>query len=452
MKLEGSFRSFLKDIVNLNDTRFQTAKDGIGVMKRFLQNDEVFGDYFISVTPQGSFRQETIIKPVDSKKEFDVDILFEMKKVDGWEPEDYPRKLAVQLRKLSRYEKKVDTKGKTRCVTIDYESDFHIDLVPAIDSGVGMVVMNKITNDFEPTDGDGYAEWFERQNAITGKKHLIKVIRLIKYLRDSKGEFDIKSIFLTTMIGNLVTNSDATVIQYSDLPTSLVTLLSRLDVYLQANPNVPVVKNPVLESENFNRNLPQEDYREFRDCIHRYSKLAADAYSEQDEVRSLELWQDLFGEDFAGPVMSQTLSTSKYVTSVRDFLDEYSSEEEDLQTKYGIQYSPSGHTFKIDTWIEQNGFMGNFLGKLLYLQREHRPVYRVVDSDITGTYSVMWKIKNSGNEAKSLGKLRGEIHKDQGYKKREGEKPLFSGVHRVECFAIKDGVCVAKDEMYIKIP
>jgi len=123
MKLEASFDNFLKNVVNLNET-----------ITSVLQNDNLFRDKFIDTKPQGSFRQETIIKPVDPDMDFDVDILFEMKIVEGWGPADYLNKLAAELKKLDRYKDKVDTRGKARCVTIDYESDFHIDIVPTIET------------------------------------------------------------------------------------------------------------------------------------------------------------------------------------------------------------------------------------------------------------------------------------------------------------------------------
>ena len=125
-------------------TVFTTVK----TFKQFLQNDEIFGDKYIDAKPQGSFRQETIIKPVNIDCEFDVDILFEMNTVDGWEPSDYLNKLSAQFKKFDRYKDKIDTRGKTRCMTIDYESDFHIDIVPMIRRNGISVVMNKTTNQY----------------------------------------------------------------------------------------------------------------------------------------------------------------------------------------------------------------------------------------------------------------------------------------------------------------
>ena len=55
MKLESSFINFLKDVVNLNESRYQTAKSGVDTVTSILKNDELFGDKFIDAKPQGSF-------------------------------------------------------------------------------------------------------------------------------------------------------------------------------------------------------------------------------------------------------------------------------------------------------------------------------------------------------------------------------------------------------------
>lgn len=442
MKLETSFNNFLKNTVNLNEARYQTAKSGVETITSVLQNDELFGDKFIEVKPQGSFRQETIIKPVDSDIDFDVDILFEMEPVDGWEPADYLNKLSSQLKKLDRYKDKVDTRGKTRCVTIDYESDFHIDIIPTIELGTGSVVMNKTTNQYEQTDGDGYAQWFSNKNAITGKKHLTKTVRLLKYIRDSKAEFDVKSVFLTTLVGNQVLVTDNSTEHYPDLPTSFVRILSRLDKYLQANPSIPLVTNPVLPAENFNRHLDQARYTKFRNSIHTYSQQALDAYNEKDEAKSLKKWQKIFGENFL-PEKKTSNEQSRSVFGRRDLGEKFLSD-------FGIPEKLT-HTVRIDARVVQDDFRPFFLRIATQLLRKQRKLEFMIDNcNVPTPYSIKWKIKNTGNEAQNNGDLRGEIIDDLGYQNRK-ENTKYEGSHYVECYIIKDGVCLAKDRLDVPI-
>ncbi len=434
MKLETSFNNFLKNTVNLNEARYQTAKSGVETIASILQNDELFGDKFIEVKPQGSFRQETIIKPVDSDIDFDVDILFEMEPVDGWEPADYLNKLSSQLKKLDRYKDKVDTRGKTRCVTIDYESDFHIDIIPTIELGTGSVVMNKTTNQYEQTDGDGYAQWFSNKNAITGKKHLTKTVRLLKYIRDSKTEFDVKSVFLTTLVGNQVLLTENSAEHYPDLPTSFVRILSRLDKYLQVNPSIPLVTNPVLPAENFNRHLDQARYTKFRNAINTYSQQALDAYNETDEAKSLKKWQKIFGDSFTASSVERSLTVSINGLQLADF-----SHKQELGDLSILSLNTSA-TVKIEAnlyWGRANDremnrrHKGSFSQKT-EIQRFHWLKYKAI-TNYGNSYNVYWQVVNTGESARNSNGLRGEIKLGSN---EQWERSLYTGVHWIECFIV----------------
>jgi hypothetical protein len=48
---------------------------------------------------------------------------------------------------------------------------------------------------------------------------------------------------------------------FSDLPTSLKNIVNWLDDFLQARPSMPVIENPVLSGEHFNRHWNQEKYK-----------------------------------------------------------------------------------------------------------------------------------------------------------------------------------------------
>lgn len=447
MKLEESFSQFIKNTVNLNKTRIGVAEYGIETITTFLQCNDVFGDIFINTQPQGSFRQETIIKPVDADLDFDVDMLFEVDEVDGWEPKDYLVKLSEEFKKTERYKNIVDTKGKERCVTIDYESDFHIDIVPAIKKGDSYLIMNKTTNQFEPTDGDGYAEWFTSKNDLTGNKYLIKVTRLIKYIRDTHKSFDVKSILLTTLLGNQVYTSDIKNSQYPDLPTAFLTIISRLDYFLQINPIIPIVSNPVLSTENFNRKWNQEKYSKFRDEINKIKTLAFDSYNNDDEVESLKKWQKIFGSDF---ILSEKedsdIKVSKEEMQII-MLGDYSHRE----------MPPWPKSLRGSVEIKRCDVSGKHLN--MSLQSNAWPITDGYDlnyiAEITGIsepYEVWWQVVNTGEHARSIGEeaLRGKIEppKDSNRPLQQKEASSYTGKHWIQCFIVKNGYLIAESNPF----
>ena len=102
----------------------------------------------------------------------------------------------------------------------------------------------------------------------------------MKYLRDIKGTFSVKSVLLTTLLGERIYDLESVFSsQFSDVPTSLKVLIGRLDDWLQTRPDMPTISNPVLTNENFNRHWDQAKYENFRNKINQYRRWIDDAYS-----------------------------------------------------------------------------------------------------------------------------------------------------------------------------
>jgi hypothetical protein len=451
MKLEQSFANFLEKTVDLNPTRIEVAKSGINTMTNFLKANELFKDLFIDTKPQGSFRQGTIIKPSQENQDFDVDLLFELKVVEEWTPADYLENLSGEFKAVDRYKDKIDTRGKNRCVTIDYESDFHIDIVPAIKTGTGYMIMNKKNDRFEPTDGDGYAIWFEGKNTITGKDHLSSIVRLVKYIRDSKNVFEAKSILLTTLLGNQVDSFDNAYNQYSDLPTAFLTIIDRLDQYLLQNPSMPSINNPVLPEENFNRHWDQKKYERFRTKIHEIGIQAKDAYEDEDPEESLEKWRKIFGDEF--PLEDEDVDSSAVVTESFSLGDVSHRKPitdicigENLICKVSIDaylYHPSGQ-------IRYRGINSDAKFK------NNLAIKYIAKTNAKEPYDVYWQVVNTGNHARQFKGLRGDFFKAHFLSGTLCSNPFinwerseYTGKHWIECFIVKDNYCVARSGRFM---
>ena len=124
------------------------------------------------------------------------------------------------------------------------------------------------------------------------------MVRLLKYLRDHKNSFTAKSILLTTLAGNMITESDEGTEAVSTVAGTLATILSRMSDYLQQHPNMPEIKNPVLPTENFNRHWDQRRYANFRNRIQSYAQTAQRAKAEPLVDKAVKLWRELFGDSF----------------------------------------------------------------------------------------------------------------------------------------------------------
>ncbi|MFA6105340.1 MAG: nucleotidyltransferase [Patescibacteria group bacterium] len=438
MNLVNEFSIFLQNTVNLNQNRIDVAKTGIETVEKFLKNNDIFKKYFISVKPQGSYRQGTIIKPCMDNKDFDVDLLFQLKKVNGWEPKDYLAILHDEFFKTDRYKDIVDKRGKTRCVTLDYESDFHMDIIPCVDDAGNQKIMNKNTNQYEITDADGYAEWFSAKNSAA-QNNLVKVVRLVKYLRDTK-LMNVKSILLTTLLGQNVYVSDPVII-FSDVPTTLKNICNRVNDYLQRNPVMPTIVNPSLPSEDFNRHWDQEKYENFRDKFKLYTEKISDAYDDPDFESSVKKWTEIFGDDFLIAVKDAEKQLSETVFPLGDYQHLKVPEWPITNVGCSVKIKCTSSGYKLME-IPSNGpvqFDGNTFK------------YEAITLNEPAGSEIFWQVVNTGIEAKQDNGLRGGFFKGKDLynkltsnQKINHEKASYSGKHWIECFVVNRGRMVAR--------
>jgi hypothetical protein len=301
MKHLSEFSKFLIEEVNLNKTRIETLTKRVDTIEDFLNGTE-WSKIILKCTPQGSWAHKTIIKPPGDTG-FDADLIVFVTNVPGWTARDFIINLRGLFRASNTYKALVGL--KSRCVTLTYAGDFELDVVPCVAQRPNAMhpieVCNRTDDKFEPTDSERYTQWFQRANTWTGGDHLIHVMRLFKYLRDTKQTFSCKSILLNTLVAERVTQADALYqpTYFPDLPNAFRTLISRLDDHLQARPNIFRIPNPVLQMEDFNRHWDQEKYVNFRQMIHAYRQWTDDAYNERDEKQSIKKWRKIFGDEFA---------------------------------------------------------------------------------------------------------------------------------------------------------
>ena len=258
-KNNQQFQDFLRDEVNINQSRLDRLQTSVGAVDSYLK-EHLSG--YQKMERQGSYALGTLIKPVRDNDEYDADIQIVMTPNSKWEAKDYIEGIHKALKQNQNYADKL--RLKTRCVTIDYAGDFHLDVVPRVTSGGRHYVCNRIDNKFQATDGTGYRDWFNEKNRITGG-NLKRVVRILKYLRDHKKNYTAKSILLTTLVGNTIRPSDEGTEAVSSVADTLVAVLTRVDDYLQQNPYMPEIRNPVLPEETFNRHWDQAKYAKLQE-------------------------------------------------------------------------------------------------------------------------------------------------------------------------------------------
>ena len=69
--------------------------------------------------------------------------------------------------------------------------------------------------------------------------------------------------------------------------------------------------------------------------------------------------------------------------------------------------------------------------------------------DVPSPFSIYWKVRNVGEIAERKKQVRGQIIKTD--KEHQREHTNFYGPHFVECYIVKNGVCVARDRIDVPI-
>jgi hypothetical protein len=456
VKFVDDFESFLRIEVNLNQSRLDDLQEKVNAIESFIAATDTFADIFLDIIPAGSWAHRLIIKPVQDNDEFDADVLLYVTEQSDWLAKDYIGKLYSVFRASSVYHSLVTL--KTRCLRVNYAGQFHIDIVPYMERGTKHYITNRLepeeTGRFEVSNPEKFTEWIdERQRYSNGT--FIKVVRLMKYLRDFKKTFSCKSIILTTLLGNEVNEIEASLApdKYRDVPSTLVTLLRKLADSLPET--MPAVIDPAETGDNFTDRYKDEwNYDNFREWMIYYANKVEQAYNETDRDKSIRLWREVFGDEFKPGSLAKAASLAPLSASVPWSGEQFIDQPPfgfliDLDPRYRVKVTGRCTGLRAGQVYRRSGFRqfdltlnGNRVPKnrsLRFQARTNVPA---------GQYRLYWKVRNGGDEAAQVHELRGEITLDQGQNGKT-ESTSYKGTHYVECYVVKGGVVVARDRQTV---
>ena len=304
--------------IQLDETRHSRMKQSYNAVKNWIESDYAFfKPYKYDVYPHGSVRIGTTVKPIE-KEEFDLDIAIHLKTESAVHN---PTKLYVELkRRLNEsevYKPKIVLKN--RCIRINYEGDYHMDILPGVQENIWdsntIKVPDKELGQWVISNPRGYAGWFlDKANLVTvsllekamraenlpsdnyrDKKPLQRAVQLIKRYRDIYFQRDdtykTSSIVLTTIAGQFYSGQDSIFDTIEDIIAALQrhisALTSRIKVY-----------NPVNNKEDFTDKWENEPeyYTAFRNfCMHLHNEWQS-LKSNQGVVNESRILKGLFGD------------------------------------------------------------------------------------------------------------------------------------------------------------
>jgi hypothetical protein len=161
-----------------------------------------------------------------------------------------------------------------------------------------------------------------------------------------------------------------------------------------------------------------------------------DAISKKNNDTVYAIWRKVFGYPFP------------YPKAIKEASVNYTVQEQFIEELYPVDITNS---LSINCEVIQNGYRVAFLREMLDRLKINKKLnFFIQNTDVQKPYSVKWKVKNEGQIAKDKNMLRGQIFNDNGSEKRT-ENSNFEGAHFVECFIIKNNICVARDRIDVPI-
>ena len=183
---------------------------------------------------------------------------------------------------------------------------------------------------------------------------------------------------------------------------------------------------------------------------HRKMKKAYQLCLEATEDISIsnEKWSKVFGVNFPEEE-SEQLHESFLVRKKapnEQFIEYAYNGKIDIRNYLSIDYSISAEP---KTWKMLKKALSNYRVPI-----SRNLEFHIKNTDVEPPYQVKWKVRNIGSAAVAKNQERGRLqdstfgkHKDS----RLQEKSSFCGEHWVECYIIKNGVCVARDHVSVHI-
>jgi hypothetical protein len=296
MILKQSFDDFVGKI-SLDQSRRDRIQTAHITVRDYLEGHEDMKGRNPKTFLQGSYKLHTAVKPQREDGSYDVDVVMLANLDDirsnGGNSVDW---LTDVLSENDRYKNKIDqSKINARCVRLQYENDFHMDIIPAHpgdDQKDGIIL---VPHDWKKSHPHGFKEWCLNKQKDTND-YFYTTVRLLKWWRNLKwgDEGHPKSILLTTLVGNNIPADG------ESIDKVFIKTIIGMNSYLSQHAFVPKINNPSLSSENISASWSLTDFIEFKSRLSGAAVAAQKALDSRDEQETIDIWnsEELFNGSF----------------------------------------------------------------------------------------------------------------------------------------------------------
>ncbi len=498
-KSAEDFLNKIAEAIQVPDSRYEEAIGRYKSVRDWLyRNESSLKAYQPDVSLQGSFKMGTVIKPVSEDEEYDIDLVCVLDRdKDALTQKRLKSEMGRELEAYTSAHGMSAPESHRRCWRIHYadSAQFHLDVLPAIPDGEQRRVLNEtlgidaqlsqtaiaITDETHPnfamisamwpnSNPEGYAEWFygRMRNVFNARRQVVALaenkqvaeipsykvktplqssIQILKRHRDMTytGEPDDKpiSVIISTLAGHAY-NQEETVAE------ALFNILTNMENFILRRNGIDWIPNPTDPRENFADKW--QAYPKRREEFFSWLERAQSDFAAIAQMDNTALIAETMGPALGVHLVERALNDTPglpasrrpgYLTRILNPSHRKAPRWElDLHRKVSI----TGYRLQLGLGSRKTPIISD--GPAL---RKHIDLIFEATTNVPEPYEVYWQVVNTGKQASDAGQLRGgfDFSTAKLGKNIRKEQTGFRGSHSIECFIVKDDVCVARSGQFI---
>lgn len=366
----------------------------------------------------------------------DLDMLYMMPKAEWNTYQDQGQLKLLQDTKAAIKARYPSTKVFVdRLVVVVMYGDFHVEVQPVFEQDDGSYKYPdtkgggswKITKPREEMD-----EMYDAN--IDKNSNLRRLCKMVRAWRNKHGQ-EMGGLLVDTLAYNFLMQTDEydskSYLYYDWLSRDFFKYLHELPE--QSHYAAPGSRQQVKVRKKFQRKAKKA------------YNLCLEAIEAAGQKNVNDKWRRVYGRQF--PASTEEVAESMSVKAASS----WRNTEEFIEDKYPVDIR---YTLRLDCDVSQAGYQTHRLREMLArawpLFARKKLEFRIEEITVPAPYLIKWKVLNRGEVARRRDCIRGDILSDDG-RERRIETTNFKGDHVVECYAIKDGVVVAKDRIHVPI-
>lgn len=431
MALQKDFNAFLTNIEPSSST-IEYISGVQNNLRDYLANHPTYKYTHVKTFLSGSYAKKTSIRPKLGDAKRDVDIIVETSYNTDCNSIEVLKEIYNILKEVDIYENAVI---QTHSIGIELDG-LNIDVVPVAKSKSGSEIFigSSENNEWILSDPKGHISWSSEVNSHNNLKYkpLVKIIKWWRRENCPEGIKYPKGFTLEKIIADNLPDPNLNTEEH--LLATIKSIIQSYKEEVEAEV-LPTISDPCIVGNDLLINYNFPDFKEFIETLSEHFKILNQYGLSNDS------WRKILGNEFPkGENETEKIEKNSVFRNTEQFIDDLFP----VQLVYDLI---------IDCNVTQDGWrpfsLLHFLSIGGVLLQNKKLDFYVKSCNVPKPFSIYWKVRNIGKVAEKRDCIRGQIKKTDS--EHQIEHTSFYGPHFVECYIVKNGVCVARSRINVPI-